>query len=74
VADAKITVRNNGPYLVTGITQLLDADGNSYPVKETMALCRCGGSTSKPFCEGTHSRAGFQAAERAVAQAVAEGH
>jgi 3-phenylpropionate/trans-cinnamate dioxygenase ferredoxin subunit len=74
VAEAKITVRNNGPYLVTGLTELRDADGNAYPVKETMALCRCGGSTTKPFCDGTHSRAGFQAAERAVAQAVAEGH
>ncbi|MDQ6933640.1 MAG: CDGSH iron-sulfur domain-containing protein, partial [Candidatus Eremiobacteraeota bacterium] len=36
--------------------------------RQNVALCRCGGSTTKPFCDGTHSRLGFQAAERAVAQ------
>ena len=49
--------------------RLIDADGNAYDVgaKKVVALCRCGGSTTKPFCDGTHSRAGFAAAERAVA-------
>lgn len=65
---AQITVRENGPYLIKGPITLLDADGNAYTVdKPTIALCRCGGSTNKPFCDGTHSRAGFAAAERAVA-------
>lgn len=66
MAGATITVRKNGPYLVSGAVELRDADGNLYPVKETVALCRCGASTKKPFCDGTHSKLGFQAAERAV--------
>ena len=40
--------------------------------KPNVALCRCGGSTTKPFCDGTHSRRGFAAAERAVACEDAE--
>lgn len=67
MAGVTITIRNNGPYLVTGDVELRDADGNVYPARQNMALCRCGASTKKPFCDGTHSKAGFQAAERAVA-------
>lgn len=67
--DVRITAKENGPYLVTGPITLTDADGTEYDVSErkTVALCRCGGSTKKPFCDGTHSRTGFAAAERAVA-------
>lgn len=63
-----VLVRNNGPYVVEGPFRLIDADGNEYPVQpgKKVSLCRCGGSTNKPFCDGTHSRVGFQAAERAV--------
>ena len=43
-----------------------DADGNKFPVEKRMALCRCGASTEKPFCDGTHSKIGFKAAEKAV--------
>jgi CDGSH-type Zn-finger protein len=63
----KITALDNGPYLVKGPVVLLDADGNEFRTERaTVALCRCGGSQNKPFCDGTHSRVGFRAAERAV--------
>ena len=64
----EIKVRHNGPYKVTGPIRLIDADGNEYdvPEGEPVALYRCGGSTTKPFCDGTHSKKGFEAAERAV--------
>jgi CDGSH-type Zn-finger protein len=64
-----IKVRHNGPYKVTGPVKLIDADEREYHIGdrgETIALCRCGGSTTKPFCDGTHSQIGFHAAERAV--------
>ena len=73
MAEVNITVRENGPYLVKGPINLMDAQGNEFRVeRETIALCRCGGSTTKPFCDGTHSRIGFQAATRAVQEAVNE--
>jgi CDGSH-type Zn-finger protein len=63
----KITALDNGPYLVKGQVVIVDAEGNEFPSKrETVALCRCGGSTTKPFCDGTHSKIGFRAAQRAV--------
>lgn len=71
--DAVITIKTrlNGPYLVTGDLselELVDADGNPFDLsgKPALALCRCGGSTTKPFCDKTHSTIGFQAAESAV--------
>ena len=66
MAEVKIEIIENGPYIVTGELELKDSDGNVYPAKKRMALCRCGASTTKPFCDGTHSKIGFQAAERAV--------
>jgi CDGSH-type Zn-finger protein len=70
----KITVLDDGPYLVKGPVLLLDAEGNEFRVERaTVALCRCGGSATKPFCDGTHSRIGFRAAQRAVSQRVKEG-
>ena len=64
-----ITVTENGPLSVKGPFRLFDADSNEYDISERrrVALCRCGGSTTKPFCDGTHSKTGFEAAERAVA-------
>jgi CDGSH-type Zn-finger protein len=64
-----IKARHNGPYKVTGPITLIDADDREYDLGamgETIVLCRCGGSTNKPFCDGTHSQIGFAAAERAV--------
>jgi CDGSH-type Zn-finger protein len=54
---------------VTGPITLIDADDNEYDLGdrgEAIVLCRCGASTTKPFCDKTHSRIGFEAAERAV--------
>ena len=69
--QAKITALDNGPYLVKGPVSLLDAEGNEFRAERaTVALCRCGGSTAKPFCDGTHSRIGFRAAQRAVREEV----
>ena len=55
--------------------RITDADGREYDTagRAVVALCRCGGSTTKPFCDGTHSRVGFQAAEQAVQQAERHG-
>ena len=66
MADVTIEMIENGPYIVTGQVELKDSDGNVYPEKKRIALCRCGASTTKPFCDGTDSKIGFQAAERAV--------
>ena len=69
--QVEITARYNGPYKITGPVKVIDAEGNEYDLSErgsTIALCRCGGSTTKPFCDGTHSQIGFQAAERAVSE------
>lgn len=63
----RVTALDNGPYLAKGPVLLLDAEGNEFRAERaTVALRRCGGSSNKPYCEGTHSRAGFQAAEWAV--------
>ena len=63
--SVKITIRNNGPYVVEGDVTLVDHEGNEVPMTKR-ALCRCGGSTTKPFCDGTHSKIGFQGANAAV--------
>jgi len=69
----KITVSRNGPYIASGSVPLKimeicnDAEGNcrtwktvrEFPVQEEYALCRCGGSKNKPFCDGTHAKNGF---------------
>ena len=70
MADAKIEIMKNGPLIVTGDIELRDTAGNAYPAKQRMALCRCGASTTKPFCDGAHSKIGFEAAERAVPESA----
>ena len=63
-----IRLRKNGPYVIDGDdVRVIDWNGAEYRVeRRPIALCRCGGSTTKPFCDGTHSKLGFQAAEEAV--------
>lgn len=70
-SEVVIRARENGPLVVEGPVRLVDADGNEYDIagKPRVSLCRCGGSTRKPFCDGTHSKLGFEAAERAVREA-----
>jgi 3-phenylpropionate/trans-cinnamate dioxygenase ferredoxin subunit len=66
-----IKIRENGPYVVDGEFTLVDANGNEVPIVKR-ALCRCGGSTTKPFCDGTHSKIGFQGAIAAVEKSSEE--
>lgn len=63
--EVKIDVTQNGPYVVHGPVTIKDADGNAYSAKDPCALCRCGHSSHKPFCDGTHAKVGFKADERA---------
>lgn len=61
-----VTTRPNGPYLVKGAIRLVDAEGKEFALTgDTVALCRCGHSANKPFCDGAHSKTGFQATEQA---------
>lgn len=71
MADVTITARENGSFKVEGPVRLLDADGNEFelPPGTALALCRCGHSAKKPFCDSTHRKAGFQAPERAADRA-----
>ena len=63
-----VRIRRNGPYVIEGDeVKVVDWNGVEHSVeRRPVALCRCGASTTKPFCDGTHSRVGFQAAEAAV--------
>ncbi len=54
-----ITVARNGPYLVTNVTAVRTPLGQELPVAPQVALCRCGASATKPFCDGTHATSGF---------------
>ena len=56
MSDVTIKVRENGPLLVTGPVTLVDHLGNKFDTagKENIALCRCGASSNRPFCDGAH--------------------
>lgn len=54
MADTKIQVLDDGPLVVNGQAEVLDASGNSFGQTEPIALCRCGLANNKPFCDGTH--------------------
>jgi CDGSH-type Zn-finger protein len=68
VADVEIKVRDNGPYKVTGPVRLIDAEGNVFAVEpgRSVALCRCGHSQTKPFCDASHKEADFASCPRAT--------
>ncbi len=70
----KVTCRTNGPYLIEGQMDLYDAGGNQFKLngRTKIALCRCGASRSKPFCDGAHSRIDFDSAEAASSHAAKE--
>lgn len=65
--SVEIKVRDHGPYKVTGAVRLIDAEGHEWQVEEgqTIALCRCGRSRTKPFCDASHRKEGFESCERA---------
>jgi CDGSH-type Zn-finger protein len=69
-----IRLRRNGPYVIESDDVIVvDWEGKAYRIeRRPIALCRCGASTRKPFCDGTHSRIGFQAAEAAVGPEAAD--
>jgi CDGSH-type Zn-finger protein len=57
--DVTITPSENGPYLVSGPMHLTDIDGREIDHPDQVALCRCGHSSNKPFCDGTHATIDF---------------
>lgn len=65
--STKITVRNDGPLRIEGEVELCDMDGKPYGLagRTSFALCRCGHSASKPFCDGSHKTKGFQDKQQA---------
>jgi CDGSH-type Zn-finger protein len=68
MAEVTIKVRDDGPLLVDGPVKIIDAAGNVFTIptgKPAIALCRCGQSQHKPFCDGSHKGCNFQAADRA---------
>ena len=56
----KLNVLQNGPLMVEGNFELFDAEGNEVETKSKVAICRCGASEDKPFCNGSHLKIGFQ--------------
>ncbi len=63
-----VRLRKNGPYVIDGEdVRVIDWNGAEYSVvRRPVALCRCGASATKPFCDGSHGRVGFQAEEEAA--------
>jgi CDGSH-type Zn-finger protein len=61
MAEVRIKALKNGPYEVKGSVELIDsADGSKTGPEDPIYLCRCGHSANKPFCDGSHKKAGFQ--------------
>lgn len=69
--EVTIRMRPNGPLLVEGPFTLTDSEGNEYTLnaeKPAIALCRCGASGNRPFCDGAHKNCDFDSDERATVQ------
>jgi CDGSH-type Zn-finger protein len=67
MSETRINVRDHGPLLIEGPFKLVDAAGNEFTLdatKPAFALCRCGASQRKPFCDGSHKTCGFQSIVR----------
>jgi CDGSH-type Zn-finger protein len=69
-----IRLRKNGPYVIEREdVRVIDWNGVEYAIdRRPIALCRCGASTRKPFCDGTHSKIGFAAGEAAAGPDAAD--
>ncbi len=86
MTEPQISIAEHGPYLVSGAVPLRRrepivsehgeplnwATGTEFETKDRYALCRCGGSDNKPFCDGTHARDGFDGTETAPTDTYAE--
>jgi CDGSH-type Zn-finger protein len=75
MAELPMTIMpyRNGPYLIRGPFVILDQDGNEIEAKRrVVALCRCGRSRIRPFCDGTHKAIGFRAESGLPEEAVLE--
>lgn len=61
MSELKVIVKNNGPYRLEGDFTIVDQDGTLFGLggRTAISLCRCGQSANKPFCDGTHSKTGF---------------
>ncbi|MBI2823388.1 MAG: CDGSH iron-sulfur domain-containing protein [Planctomycetia bacterium] len=69
MSDVTIRCRVNGPLVIEGPVTIIDHEGNPFAVstdKPAIALCRCGQSAKKPFCDGSHRTCGFAAANLAT--------
>ena len=61
MSDVKVQALKDGPLLVTGKVSLVDVDGNHIRTEQDpVALCRCGHSAKKPFCDNSHQKVGFK--------------
>ena len=65
MSDVTIRCRENGPFIVAGNVTLTDHEGNPYDTsdRENIALCRCGATKKRPFCDGTHRETGWLASD-----------
>lgn len=73
MAGVKINIRDNGPLVVEGEFRLVDAEGGEFVLdRRPIALCRCGASHNKPFCDGSHRRVDFASQPRADEAARSE--